>query len=131
MQVARSAYKRIPEFYVLTGLAITMERVNGIRLNNYIMFDFNIEKYRDITQKVLIAVKAINSVGILHRDITYENILVDMSDNVWIIDFGRAKLVCNPNLEDMLHYDMEICFDTLNDWLRGENLEHTIPAVYQ
>jgi predicted Ser/Thr protein kinase len=54
-------------------------------------------------QKLLETLKSIHEVGILHNDIKKENILIDISGNPYIIDFGFASRNCSPvaQMEEM------------------------------
>lgn len=80
-----------------------------------------------LAKKVRDVIVAINSVGVLHRDITWENVLVDKQENIWVVDFDRAQVVCDMTKQAMLEHDMGIYFDTLNDLLGANNLGRVIP----
>ncbi|CAK0787333.1 hypothetical protein CVIRNUC_010551 [Coccomyxa viridis] len=49
---------------------------------------------KSILKKVLIALKRLHSLGIVHRDVKPENILITGGGNVKIIDFGAAADLC-------------------------------------
>jgi tetratricopeptide (TPR) repeat protein len=44
------------------------------------------------------ALEHAHSLGIVHRDIKPANLLVDTEGNLWITDFGLARLQCQPGL---------------------------------
>mmetsp|Transcript_112896 Transcript_112896/g.324476 ORF Transcript_112896/g.324476 Transcript_112896/m.324476 type:complete len:394 (+) Transcript_112896:200-1381(+) len=60
---------------------------------------------REVMSQVLEAVKALHEQGIVHRDISLENVVVTATGSVRIIDFGQAMLVHDPfdeNTEEMV-----------------------------
>ncbi len=66
----------------------------GQDIEEYLKKSDNLQDTLDIlTEKVLYEVKQIVSSGINHLDITYDNIIVDDEDNVWILGFSRSVLI--------------------------------------
>lgn len=53
----------------------------------------NLEKIRDITEQIAKGLTALHKVDILHQDIRPENILIDSSGLVTIIDLGSANIM--------------------------------------
>ena len=49
--------------------------------------------------QILLAVESIHAVGIVHRDLKLENILLDENKNVKLVDFGTAKDMFNPEIK--------------------------------
>lgn len=49
---------------------------------------------RDVTRKLLRAVKTLHSLGLVHRDIKPENVLLTVKGEVKLIDFGAAVDMC-------------------------------------
>ena len=45
-----------------------------------------------VLDKVIEAVTAVHAAGVLHRDIKPSNILIDEQNNVWLTDFGLARV---------------------------------------
>lgn len=130
MQLAKTGYAGVPEVYSLSGTSITMQRVQGVRLGDYILAHNTVEVYRSLAGKVKDISKRLLHAGVVHRDLTFENILVTNEEYLWVVDFGRARLVLPTEDTGMLHSDeMLIYFDTLNDILRGQ-ANHGIPQEY-
>lgn len=96
-------YHLYPEQY--TGY-IVMEYVEGQELHDYIIQ--RPEKINDIFYQTIEAFCYLEENKILHRDIRYNNILVDNNDQVKVIDFGFGKQIF-----DNSDYDKSI---TLNWW---------------
>ena len=49
---------------------------------------------RDVTRKLLKAVKTLHSLGLVHRDVKPENVLLTVKGEVKLIDFGAAVDMC-------------------------------------
>eukprot|EP00356_Strombidium_inclinatum_P005112 CAMPEP_0170503986 /NCGR_PEP_ID=MMETSP0208-20121228/46533_1 /TAXON_ID=197538 /ORGANISM="Strombidium inclinatum, Strain S3" /LENGTH=93 /DNA_ID=CAMNT_0010783963 /DNA_START=160 /DNA_END=441 /DNA_ORIENTATION=+ len=54
-----------------------------------------------IYYQLLCGLKLLHSAGIVHRDIKPSNILLDEQFNVLITDFGLARTLNEPKIEDM------------------------------
>jgi len=130
MQLAKTGYTGVPEPYSLSGTSITMQRVQGVRLGDYMRSHGSVEVYRRLATKVKAISRRLLAAGVVHRDLTFENILVGAEEYLWVVDFGRARLVLPGEDVKVLHEDeMFIYFDTLNDVLRSE-LDDIIPDEY-
>lgn len=131
MQLARAGYNKIPKFISLSNNSITMERVQGTRLEEYLELADSIDVYRLITSKMMNIVMIMINAGVVHRDLSYENILIDKDDNLWIIDFGFAKAICAGDDNNKL-YNEEISYylTILNQYLRAYGMDHLIPPEY-
>lgn len=130
MQLAKIGYADIPEPYSLSGTSITMQRVQGVRLGDYMRSHGSAEAYRRLAGRVKGISKRLLAVDVVHRDLTFENILVDKDEVLWIVDFGRARLVLPGKDVEALHEDeMFIYFDALNNVLRSER-NNIIPDEY-
>lgn len=92
MVKARSKYKYVPKFYSLNGTKITMERIYGDILAEYIMNNATEASYEWIVRSVKKAVDHLVHAGIHHRDVTPKNIIIS-DNNIWIIDFGFADII--------------------------------------
>ena len=111
------AYPHVPEVYSVQRKTITMQRVTeSVSLEKYLMLNPYRVSRSLLLEKVETIIKALSKSRILHRDVTYENILVDVKENLWLIDFGRArKYQENDDLEEMEDWDRDIFVDTLGD----------------
>lgn len=49
--------------------------------------------------QIFLAVESIHNLGIVHRDLKLENILIDEDKNVKLVDFGTAKDMLNPEMK--------------------------------
>ena len=99
-----------------------MERIKGILLGDLIEMLVNSEDpdfetmIEEITDKVRNIIRLLKDVKIYHRDITYDNLIIDDLKNVWVLDFGRAFMMCETDdLERYYGYDYDTYIDTLTD----------------
>ncbi|CAG9326659.1 unnamed protein product [Blepharisma stoltei] len=78
-------------------LYIFMEYVGGMSLHKYLKAmpnrKLNEDEGRRIFGQILSAVDYCHSLGIAHRDIKLENILIDKYNNIKLIDFGFSTYV--------------------------------------
>jgi len=79
---------------------LVFERIHGKDLYSTIekagFIPFSDSQSRDIFTQILKAVKYCHSRGVIHRDIKLENILMDATGKVTLIDFGLCDLVSQP-----------------------------------
>lgn len=100
----RDSYKDVPVVrYVDEGklsdgrLFIAMEYLDGKSLQWYLKqhVTFTVQDMVDIAMQILQGLYAAHSLGILHNDLTPDNVIARQVDKKWIIkiiDFGVAKL---------------------------------------
>jgi len=76
------------------GVYIVMEYANGFSLSKYLEENAEIDGHVaiDFSAKLLDGQSAAHKVGILHRDIKTDNILVTEEGGLKVLDFGIAKL---------------------------------------
>lgn len=132
MQLAKTRYNKIPQFYYLSNTYITMERIQGTQLKEYLELSDSIAEYRIITAKIMNAIMSMINAGVVHFDLSYENILIDVNKNPWIIDFGTARPIC-PGDDVNILYNKEVSYylSVLNYYLRSHDMDHLIPLEYK
>ena len=76
------------------GVYIVMEYANGFSLSKYLEENAEIDGHVaiDFSAKLLDGQSTAHKVGILHRDIKTDNILVTEEGGLKVLDFGIAKL---------------------------------------
>lgn len=74
---------------------ITMEFVDGTTLKNLITKrgSFSLKEGIQIIKQICEGLKACHDAGIIHRDISSKNIMIDRNGNALIMDFGIARSV--------------------------------------
>lgn len=79
---------------------IVMEFLDGINLSNFMKSNdrFDVNEGVEICTTVCNALEKIHAKGIIHRDISPDNIFMCMDNTVKIIDFGAAKLTEKDDL---------------------------------
>ncbi|MFQ5602956.1 MAG: tetratricopeptide repeat protein [bacterium] len=82
------------------GRFIVMEYVNGMPLTNYLKSEENIkpEFALKLVIQILKGLSCAHNMGIFHRDIKPDNILVAESEIAKILDFGIAKIAAKEGL---------------------------------
>jgi len=84
------------DFFEENGTAyIVMEYLNGISLKQHLIQlgrPLETQEMLDIIQPVIQALKAVHGEGIIHRDVSPDNIFILPDGRVKLIDFGAARL---------------------------------------
>ena len=83
---------------------IIMEFVEGITLSQYIR-ENGIFSYNELVQLMTPIMKSLAQIhrqGIIHRDISPENIQIGLDDHFYLLDFGAAKEVDNQNPQNTI-----------------------------
>ncbi|OMJ72226.1 hypothetical protein SteCoe_29401 [Stentor coeruleus] len=82
-----------------SAINIVLEYISGCSLSDYLKSRSSrrIEEYqaKGVFKQILLALEFCHNLGITHRDIKLENILLDHEHTVKIIDFGFATYIAN------------------------------------
>ena len=79
-------------------LFLVMEYVNGKTLRQHFTQELNIPQFLHIARQCSDALASAHACGIVHCDIKPENIMLTLSNQVKILDFGVAKM--RPHISD-------------------------------
>ena len=77
---------------------IVMEFLEGISLNSYLLKQpqkLPLDEILTITMSVCSALKELHAIGIIHRDISPDNIFMCSNGKIKLIDFGAARFSLN------------------------------------
>ena len=74
---------------------IVMEYIDGITLKNYVSLygGFEYDELIDMLTPIMKSLATLHRHGLIHRDISPDNIMIGMDNEVYLIDFGSAKEV--------------------------------------
>jgi len=85
----------VRDFFKANNTAyIIMSYYQGISFEKYIKQNggkISFDKTLDIIMPVMDALKEVHKIGVIHRDISPDNILIDSEGRVILIDFGSAR----------------------------------------
>lgn len=98
-----------------------MEYLSGITLEKYIENHgaANVEQCVYLAEKLALALVAIHSAGLLHRDIAPDNIMICKDGKIKLLDFGAARKVCE---ETSLTVMMKAGFTPVEQYSGGAEL---------
>lgn len=73
---------------------IAMEYVDGETLSTYIRRpERNLHKVLKYLESIAVALSKAHTVGVVHRDLKPDNVMISRDDHVKVLDFGLAKLI--------------------------------------
>lgn len=96
--LARLDNRNIVNVYALRetehGLFMVMEYVPALTISEWLREKsrFSVKETIDITSQILNAIEHAHKIGVIHRDIKPNNILLREDGNVKVMDFGLAKV---------------------------------------
>lgn len=100
-----SSIVRVDDYFEENNTSyMVMEYIDGVTLEDYLLKRKKVlttEEATTIGIKICDALIEIHNAGVVHRDIAPDNIFIDKSGNVKIIDFGSARLA-KEDVEDKL-----------------------------
>ena len=71
---------------------IVMEYLDGVTLSSFLRINtMDLNTSLDLISQVCAALKDIHSAGIVHRDVSPDNIFICTNNNIKLIDFGAAR----------------------------------------
>lgn len=102
----------------------SMEYIKGCTYHEWLKHNYNIDKRVAILMKIFEAINAFQSNGIIHGDIHWNNILIDESEKIHIIDFGAS--VISSYKDQSIHRENYLMYELVEDTL-GEQFD---PEVF-
>lgn len=99
-----------------------MEFVNGVTLKQHVLDNGKISEEQAvyILKKILSSLAVLHKNSVLHRDISPENIMLDINGGVKLIDFGSARQLSNEG-EDSLSVILKPGFAPMEQYQRKGN----------
>ena len=99
--------ENLPEIYdafdVADGQIVLEEHINGITLSEVLQTGlYNYRGARKALKQVCIALSALHSKGIIHRDVKPENVMVDSNGRVVLLDFNTSRIESTANKDTVI-----------------------------
>lgn len=90
-------------FYENNTAYIVMQHIGGVSVKQYVKKNGKIpgETVVEMFRPVLLALEKVHGMGIVHRDISPDNIIVEEDGSLVLIDFGAARLRNIDNTKTM------------------------------
>ncbi len=85
------------EFFEQNNTAyIVMEFLDGVSLSEFLKENtLDVNSCLEVTEKICTALKEIHAQGIVHRDVSPDNIFMCLDGSIKLIDFGAARFSAN------------------------------------
>lgn len=101
----------IYEFFQMNNTAyMVMEFVAGVNMEKYVRQHggrLPMDHVLALLKPVAKALISVHDAGLVHRDISPDNIMIQPSGEAKLLDFGAARNVENPDMEQMLTHSTE------------------------
>jgi predicted Ser/Thr protein kinase len=91
-----------PKIYFYAFGICIMERIYGKTLDKCTQLELNL-----CQENILHCLNKLIENNILHNDLHLQNLMLDKSNKLWIIDFGDAKIINDPNNLSISIYQIE------------------------
>ena len=80
-------------FYENNTAYIIMEYVEGINVKEYVRQNGEMKpaKVLEVMRPILLSLEKIHKLGVIHRDISPENIVINQEGNAYLVDFGITR----------------------------------------
>lgn len=80
-------------FYANSTAYIIMEYVEGINVKEYVRQNGEMKSARvlEVMRPILLSLEKIHRLGLIHRDISPENIVINREGNTYLVDFGITR----------------------------------------
>lgn len=90
-------------FYDNETAYIIMEYIDGITIKEYIRYEGRMKPHQvfELIRPVMRSLELIHREGMIHRDISPDNIMLTKEGNVKLIDFGATRMVNNDSGKSM------------------------------
>lgn len=102
LQILNNKGIRIPRPYFRAMHSIVMNRIDGFRLVDIML----LEDPRRILNDILHDVKVAYHYGLINCDLSEYNIMVDNTNNAWIIDWPQSVSTSHPNANYLVRRDI-------------------------
>lgn len=85
---------------------LVMRLVRGGNLQNTLSNGpLSLDATTHILEQICVALNAAHRIGVIHRDLKPANVLLDEDNNAYLADFGIAKNISSPDLENQTKID--------------------------
>ena len=95
-------------FYENQTAYIVMEYIQGITMDEYLLKQggsVSVSEILSILSPLIDSLIELHKKGILHRDISPNNIMIDDGGNIYLIDFGAARQYYNDETKSMTVFE--------------------------